>query len=221
MDAHCLWINNCVGIGNYKYYVNLLVYSYLLAGATLFMMADSLITLLSVKNMPKNTWKQKQFWPGVIVCVITVYLALYLFNHLQLLIQEQFESLVENQGFIDDLKNQYGCPYDTWSNCKAMLGDDVWWWFVPTQATYKINYCERVWSKKDIVQMYRLNEFFEDDKAESDEDHMFRVEQARREKWFILSVIVIAFIALCLIQDSYLKDYDKVSGKYLDSRKKA
>ena len=82
MDAHCLWINNCVGIGNYKYYVNLLVYSYLLAGATLFMMADSLITLLSVKNMAKNTWKEKQFWPAVVVCVITTYLAIYMFNHL-------------------------------------------------------------------------------------------------------------------------------------------
>jgi hypothetical protein len=51
---------------------------------------------------------------------------------------------------------------DTWTNAKAILGEDVWWWAVPTQATYKINYQERVWGKKDIVQMYRLNEFKED-----------------------------------------------------------
>lgn len=60
---------------------------------------------------------------------------------------------------------------DTWTNAKTILGEDVWWWLIPTQPTFKINYQERVFSKKEIVQMYRLNEFNEDPVQEPDEGY--------------------------------------------------
>jgi hypothetical protein len=30
MDHHCLWINNCIGFYNYKYFINMLIYVSLL-----------------------------------------------------------------------------------------------------------------------------------------------------------------------------------------------
>jgi len=88
MDAHCLWINNCVGLGNHKYYINFLVYSFLTAASTVFLMVDGLYCLLAVPNQAKTSWKNAHFWPAVAVCLLAAYLGFYFFNHLQLLIVE-------------------------------------------------------------------------------------------------------------------------------------
>jgi hypothetical protein len=43
-----------------------------------------------------------------------------------------------------------------------IMGDEVWWWLIPIQPTYKVNYNEHIWSKQEIIQMYRLASFKED-----------------------------------------------------------
>jgi len=88
---------------------------------------------------------------------------------------------------------------DTWSNAQALMGDDHWWWFLPTQPTYKFSYTERVFSKKDIVSMYRLNEFKEEPPIESNEEFEFRLSQANREKWFVILCFLTAFVTLMLV----------------------
>ena len=45
-------------------------------------------------------------------------LGAYFSYHLFQLLKEQYESVKENQSFIDDLKNQYGEPNDIWSGMK-------------------------------------------------------------------------------------------------------
>jgi len=88
MDVHCYWINNCVGLGNHKYYLNFLVHTFLLCAVTLLLLTDSLYTLLIVKGMARNTWNLKWFWPAVSGCLLTAYLSAYFMGHLKALIQE-------------------------------------------------------------------------------------------------------------------------------------
>jgi hypothetical protein len=47
------------------------------------------------------------------------------------------------------------------------MGEDPWFWLLPTAPVFTINYQEKVWSKKDVVNMYRWNEFEEDPKSET------------------------------------------------------
>ena len=88
MDVHCYWINNCVGLGNHKYYLNFLIHACSLCAVTLLIMTDSLYTLLTVKGMARNTWNLKWFWPSVFGCLLTSYLAAYFMSHIIALIQE-------------------------------------------------------------------------------------------------------------------------------------
>ena len=88
-------------------------------------------------------------------------LGAYFSYHLFQLLKEQYESVKENQSFIDDLKNQYGEPNDIWSGMKMALGEDILFWLLPTSPVYSINYNEKVWTKAEIVAQYRLGELRE------------------------------------------------------------
>lgn len=95
MDSHCFWINNCVGAANYKYYANFLIYSALTAGMTAFMQIDAAYCFLFT-GMAKTSWRKAAFWPCVAVCIFTLWLGIYLCSNILSLIDEQFDSIVEN-----------------------------------------------------------------------------------------------------------------------------
>ena len=83
------------------------------------------------------------------------------------LIQEQMESIEDNQSYVDDKKKLYGKQGDFFDNAKINLGIDFLWWGVPTQPELKINYFERLWTKKDTKKMYKTGDF---DQPEEDWD---------------------------------------------------
>jgi hypothetical protein len=41
------------------------------------------------------------------------------------------------------------------------MGTDVLFWLVPTEPALETNYLEKVWSKHETVEMYRLRDFKE------------------------------------------------------------
>lgn len=95
MEAHCYWINNCVGAYNYKYFANFLIYSALTAGMTAFMQIDAVYCFLFA-DCAKTAWKKPAFWPCVAICIFTLWLSVYFCTNVAYLIDEQFESIVEN-----------------------------------------------------------------------------------------------------------------------------
>lgn len=65
------------------------------------------------------------------------------------------ESMEDNQGFIDELKGEYGVQQPMWETAKEIMGHDVLWWLVPTRPLLKVNFLERSFPKRDIKVMYR------------------------------------------------------------------
>lgn len=84
------------------------------------------------------------FW----TCLFLLILGLYFAYHCFELLSEQFESIAENQSFIDDLKGQYGTPVSLWQGLKMALGEDTLFWLLPTTPVLSINYHEQVWSQQ-------------------------------------------------------------------------
>ena len=65
----------------------------------------------------------------------------------------------DNQTYIDSKKNLYGKQGGIWEGCLIFLGVDSFWWLLPTRPELKINHFERLWSKKDVKQMYKTDVF--------------------------------------------------------------
>lgn len=53
---------------------------------------------------------------------------------------------------------------------------DFLWWLTPTHPELKVNYFERLWTKKEVKKMYK-NNVFETEEEDSDPDKkMFSYE---------------------------------------------
>lgn len=100
------------------------------------------------------------------------------------------------------------------------MGEDVWWWWLPTQPTYAVNYNERIFSKREVVSMYRTNQFKDDPKPDSlDPIQPIRKQQAFREKIFIFIMIFVVWEIITGVQTILLNDYSE-KGDFMDERKK-
>lgn len=76
------------------------------------------------------------------------------------LVQEQFESIADNQTYVDDMKELVGKPQAFIDNLFMTMGEDWLWWFVPTRPVLDVNYFEKLYTLK---QLKKLREFEEDD----------------------------------------------------------
>jgi hypothetical protein len=63
------------------------------------------------------------------------------------LLQEQLESIEDNQTYVDDMQKLWGRQRTFWQNAEQFFGKDYWWWMMPTHPSLKINYLERLYTK--------------------------------------------------------------------------
>ena len=97
------------------------------------------------------------FWSMFYALMFALALASYFGHQSYELLQEQLESISENQTFIEDLKDQYGAQSESLSlNLKRVLGSDWLFWLIPTYPQVEPNYHEQVWSKQETVEQYKL-----------------------------------------------------------------
>jgi hypothetical protein len=89
--------------------------------------------------------------------------ALFTFFTLEL-VQEQFESIEDNQTYVDDMKDLFGRPQSLVENLLVYFGYDWKWWLVPTHPILNINYFEKLYTFKQIKKMRE----FEEDEFDSD-----------------------------------------------------
>lgn len=97
-----------------------------------------------------------------VLCCGTAYIAFQL-------LKEQIGTIEDNQGFIDEVKKQFGKQHDFFSSAKLSLGTDFFWWLVPTRPVLKTNYYERVWPKRVVKKMY-IDDHFDLEEEEGDKD---------------------------------------------------
>eukprot|EP00350_Pseudokeronopsis_sp_OXSARD2_P010049 CAMPEP_0170551514 /NCGR_PEP_ID=MMETSP0211-20121228/9512_1 /TAXON_ID=311385 /ORGANISM="Pseudokeronopsis sp., Strain OXSARD2" /LENGTH=93 /DNA_ID=CAMNT_0010858731 /DNA_START=482 /DNA_END=763 /DNA_ORIENTATION=+ len=92
---------------------------------------------------------QKQGYAGAFVMCVFAFIEGILFAFFCFeLVQEQFESIADNQSYVDDMKDLYGRPQSMMKNLKLQLGLDWKWWMFPTRPILKLNLYERLYSIK-------------------------------------------------------------------------
>ncbi|CDW91854.1 UNKNOWN [Stylonychia lemnae] len=76
------------------------------------------------------------------------------------LVQEQFESIGDNQTYVDDMKETFGRPQALIDNMFQALGNDWVWWLIPTTPELDVNLFEKLYT---IKQLKKMREFEEDE----------------------------------------------------------
>lgn len=148
--------------------------------ASAFLSVLMFVSFYNLLMAPRSKYHMNQ--PGYpmafIMCILAFVEGLLFAFFTFELVQEQIESIEDNQSYIDDLKGMYGKQGEFFDNAKSVLGIDFLWWLVPTHPELKINYFERLWPKREVKKMYKLNKFDDMTEEESDPDKkLFSVEQ--------------------------------------------
>lgn len=144
MDHHCPWVNNCVGIGNTKLFLQFLV--------SIFIVSVYAITLIIFKVLSCSTSRRSQYYcpstPGDTVFVMGLLVEGILFGLFTIcMIADQSESIFSNQTQIDRLKNErhdiqdevnevFGTP--SGKSCHSS-------WFLPSKVIFPHKYRDKIY----------------------------------------------------------------------------
>lgn len=99
------------------------------------------------------------------------------------LVGEQLESFQDNQTYVDDLKDLIGVPLTLVDAFRVWIGEDWWFWMVPTQPVLTINYCERLYNIKQVMN----REYKKIDVVDYDPDGKMRAivqRESRKDKFY-------------------------------------
>ena len=84
-------------------------------------------------------------------------------------------------------------------------GIDFLWWLTPTRPELKTNFYERVWPKREVKRMYKMDQFdMEEDDSDPDKK-LFAIEQ--RKAQFEKKVFWLLILALLLLWIFFLQDW--------------
>jgi len=133
MDHHCPWINNCVGFGNYKYFLLLIMYCTISLHFMIWTMLPSVSKAIRNSDDGRNTSSDLFFllFGEVLAAVLAFGITIFFGFHTWLMLQatttiEFFEKSKKNASFS-------GSRYDRGllGNIRAGLGDNALLWFLP------------------------------------------------------------------------------------------
>lgn len=168
MDHHCVWIGNCIGHRNLKYFMQFTIYTCVAAAYLALLMAISFYQLLTARK-PKQHMSLPSYKYAFLASILAFVMGLIFAYFTWELCQEHLDSVEENQSSVDSLKKQFGAQQEFFDLCKVHFGSDVYWWMIPVHPELRTNYFERVWSKKEI-RAQRKSDQYERDADDSDSD---------------------------------------------------
>jgi len=134
MDHHCPWLYNCVGFGNYKPFVLVLVYAMFDCHLIVWTMARSVTDALTNVHTPITTMFTLLFAETVAVfyCIlITLFLGFHIWLINQNMTTIEFcEKVLPKDG----AKTNYEASLYSvgiWQNCTSVLGSNPFCWLLP------------------------------------------------------------------------------------------
>ncbi|KAE8605198.1 hypothetical protein XENTR_v10015019 [Xenopus tropicalis] len=124
LDHHCVFLNNCVGFSNYKFFLQCIMYALLLC---LFSCAVSLYCsiLFWTHRVPDTNSKIPIIGMFVVTALFSLFLLLFAIAHFNLAIEN-----VTDREYSDDIEiNPYdlGCS----KNLRQVFGNEKRYWFLP------------------------------------------------------------------------------------------
>ncbi len=158
MDHHCVWMNNCLGFHNYKFFVLFLFYLCISCCLYCFVTTISLFQMIS-KNLSTATQRQQntgdnnplptfgQFnliWNYLICFFFGISLSLFLGYHIYLICYNSttIEAMEKRSKFERLYSSSHPYNIGVMNNLKSVLGDNPLLWLLPTLRSVQGTGCE-------------------------------------------------------------------------------